>query len=284
MRDILHLFLFHLPQVSTMSRKKERPNKLVAKPRYFYFFSFETIDQIDYLKFVKAMGFELHNEIPEIIHDNYETKLLQVVSVNKLHEEGDVGILLNKKSSSYIYDLLYSYSPDLNLHVWCFPLKSIGKSCLSNIIRSKFLSKGKIVIPDIHKFSKLFGGEDIIGDNSSCHLSMARISIPDSALSVISLKGDRPLDTDLYRDTFEKDVEADKSIIVLSTCKMRVNNGQSSRRASITTDKFGASKFYVHFDGVNLPCLPYYMELFYTYDCFEYTSLNPFMLLKDEEI
>lgn len=257
-----------------MNDKKE--NKLIADPRYFYFFTFEANKEMSFKDFVKLMGVKIHKSEEQIVNDKvYYSRIVQVVS-QRTHDDGDVGRLYNEKANLYLYDLLYAYMPFQKSHIICFPLKSMGQSCIDKMLSTKVLSKGRIVIPDVHKLSKIFGGDDIIGDNNSCHISSVRLGLPNTNLRSISLSGSRPLDTELYVDTFRKDVIADKVNVDMATCKMRVTDEGKTRRASVTTNKFGASKFYVHFDGVNLACLPYYIDVFYTYDCIDYTRLNPF--------
>lgn len=191
------------------------------------------------------------------------------------------------KQPPYQYDLFAIELKKQGILVLGFPFRQLAKTVLNNLIdglSSKL--KGIFNRADINKLIKTNHEIDFIERQFTAYFATIDLRLTgDSKITSVNLDGDRPMESDLYKDVFKGLLEQeycklDKCSIKLET----IGDGEEmpKTRSIVHIDKFGNYKLYIHGSGNNIFTIPYMFNLLRRHKCLETTFNNPIDKLNDE--
>lgn len=192
---------------------------------------------------------------------------------------GNDNIFLNGR---LVFDGVLFDHHGLNLTLLGFPFKRLTNDLVDYLVtRYDIVSGGKFVSADMGKLIKANENETDFSVGSN-HFFLAGVNLTlkgDTFLSTVKLEGDKPLDSDLYKDYFQERVLKNESRLEKCTMKCAVAtppNLEAGRTvSSIHIDKFGNYKLYVNSQGRNLITLPAVFEFLDSIDCLSETPYTP---------
>ena len=101
----------------------------------------------------------------------------------------------------------------------------------------------------------------------------------------MTLSGDKPLESDLYKNYFEDKFKTDECHLEGGILKSRVNLSNSEKSYQVVSsshiDKYGNYKIYIHDKGNNMMAIPAIFEFLNHHECFEPTPKNPVLHIDD---
>jgi len=180
--------------------------------------------------------------------------------------------------------------PKIDIFILCLPFKRLTKDIIIdleskyNILsNSNFLKvdMGKLIHADENHTDYYFNQNHFFF--GGVYLTIAG----DLFLSTVKLEGDKPLDSDIYKDYFKERIKNNECRLekCILKCKTEVKEDDKTTKAtaSIHIDKFGNYKIYVHTKGKNLITIPAIFEFLASLDCLIETPNNPVYHIKNEE-
>lgn len=200
------------------------------------------------------------------------------------------GLVLENVSTSkdgmppYNYDL-FSFrieSKAQTLFVFAFPFASLGRDIVDNLIANKSGILLKVEVPKLIKIGER--EQNLLKEPLRTHIvGFHVVIVDDPTISSLSLGGDDPLKSDIYRDYLKSSIYTDKIIpdqCVLA-CEL-LDSKEMSTRARIHMDAFGNFKFYVHIKTANLVAIPFLLQKLSSLKCFDEISTNPLRRIQEE--
>lgn len=187
----------------------------------------------------------------------------------------------------YQYDLFVIELKKQGMLILGFPFKQLAKTVLSNLLDGPYPKLKSIFNRvDINKLIRTNHDVDFIEQQFSAYFATIDLRLTgDSKITSVNLDGDRPMESDLYKNVFKGLVE--QEFCKLDRCSLKldtISDGENipKTRSIIHVDKFGNYKLYVHGSGNNIFTIPFMFILFRKHKCIETTFNNPIDKLRDE--
>jgi hypothetical protein len=188
------------------------------------------------------------------------------------------------------YDVILVEYPKIEITILCLPFKNLAKN-ISFDLESKYniLSNSSFIKVDMEKLININDDYTDYYYNSN-HFFFGGIFLSvsgDSYLSTVKLEGDKPLDSEIYKDYFKERInnhecKLEKCIV---KCRIEINEDDQAIKAksSIHIDKYGNYKLYIHTNGKNLITIPVLFEYLSDISCLLDTPYNPVNHINSEE-
>jgi hypothetical protein len=193
------------------------------------------------------------------------------------------------ENGKLIFDGVLFDHRQLNLTLLGFPFKKLTSDLINVLVRDYGLVKESSFINVdmgalIHANDK---STDLSFGNNQFFLAGVYLTVSgDSFLSTVKLEGDKPLDSELYKEYFKPRINNKQSRLERCTMKCKVDIGQDPTAgktlSSIHIDKFGNYKLYVHANGKNLNSIPAIFDFLNNIGCLATTPYNPTSHILDE--
>ena len=198
--------------------------------------------------------------------------------------------LYGNNMAPYKYDTIIIDFPKIEAIVLCLPFKNLAKA-MSFDLESKYkiLNNSNFLKVDMSKLIEMDDGYTDYYHNSN-HFFFGGVFLSvsgDSYISTVKLEGDKPLDSDIYKDYFKERMNSHQCKLEKCIIKCRIelteDSKKSKAKSSIHIDKFGNYKIYVHTLGRNLISIPALFEFLVNIDCLLETPYNPVNHIYNEE-
>lgn len=213
----------------------------------------------------------------DISHCKYET--------NFKYPNGVDGDALSKPP--YFFDLFAIHMKHSNIMIFAYPFKSIAYDIINKLISKKILLNSNFVKPILTNLLRFnHEREKYVGKGFSSHFSAVDLTLTGIInLSSVSLTGDKPLQSLIYKKVFKILIETEKG--KLDKCAIKfisdgISAGFPKSTANIHIDHFGNYKLYLYKNGNNLLALPALFNMLENYDCIDLTSSNPLNRIENE--
>lgn len=197
----------------------------------------------------------------------------------------------------YDYDIfaLRMSAENQTYFMFAFPFVALGRLVIDNLIANHdFMKKGDTQKVDLGSLVKQaeVAVENLADPIRTRVVGLQVVILTDPALSTVSLDGDNPLKSAIYRNYLQESIHKGRvnpNQVVLAcellwppqlTDQTIVN--QRKLRARIHMDVFGNFKFYVHIGGENCIIIPYLMKKLASLKCLDKVSTNPLRRTRDE--
>ena len=208
-------------------------------------------------------------------------KTLEAVSVS-----GD-------KSAPYLYDI-FALRIIIGTHsyfIFAFPFAALAREVIDRLIETYHLQRKcdilKVDLPLLIKNREL---QSETGEMRA-HLVGLRVVISgDPALSSLSLGGDDPLESAIYRNYLQRPISEGSTILeqCVLACELEYSFGSGDPvkprklRTRMHIDAFGNFKFYVHINGENFIIVPYLLKQLRSLNCLNNVSVNPLHRVQEQ--
>jgi len=255
--------------------------------RYFHLITFKSDKKYSAINFLQDIGATIKETSQFSIDFSFTIYQSEIIS-NVPYYNGDKDYSLNKDGQPpYKYDLFAVHMFSMNMFVIAFPFKHLAKTSLNNLIETKkIMSKGSFVKCDINKLLIENSENDLSDENFTSYFSGLDLTLTgDEKLSSVNLDGDKPLQSNLYKQVFSKIVDSRKCHLERCSLQCRLINQVENipkAKANIHVDLFGNYKMYVHGSGKNIFTIPYLFTLLSFKECLKLTLSNPIDRLQDE--
>jgi hypothetical protein len=211
-------------------------------------------------------------------------KPLEIVSVSK---DG---------SPPYLYDV---FAIRLRFHaktyfVFVFPFAALAREIVDRLIITYNLRRRcdllRVDLPLLIQHSELPSEVKQVRTN----IVGLQVTVPDDpALSSLSLGGDNPMKSSIYRSFLQEPIRKGTTILeqCILACELQLSGenpdqlavDQRKSRARVHLDAFGNFKFYLHINGENLITVPYLIQRLISLDCLDTVSINPLHRVEKED-
>lgn len=191
-----------------------------------------------------------------------------------------------------ISDFLIIDYPLLNIVVLGFPFRRQTVDLVKSLINDhSILSKSNFIKVDMNSLIKANNKHtDLFHNENHFWLGGVFINITgDSFLSTVKLTGDKPLDSDIYRNYFKeklnrKDKKSGVERCILKS-KVGITNDDTEYQvsSSIHIDKFGNYKLYLQTKARNLLSIPSTFDFLSSLDCLTSTPRNPVEFIENDD-
>jgi hypothetical protein len=195
-------------------------------------------------------------------------------------------------SGPYIYDILAVRTTFDNESYFAlaFPFHALARDILEKAINTHNLRHKcnilKVNLPALilNKDLQFSAGE------FRTNVSGLQVIISDDpALSSLSIGGDNPMESAIYKNYLDDPIKKGKMIVdqCILKCEFELQETnlklyQRKKRAQIHIDAFGNFKFYMHINGDNFITIPYLIQRLKQLNCLSSTSINPLIRLEKE--
>ncbi len=190
------------------------------------------------------------------------------------------------------FDLLLIEQPQSGIVLLGFPFRSMTLILMSSLEKDyRVLSKSNFIKPDLLKLIRAnHRRTDLYFNDNHYWLGGVFISLTgDSFLSNVKLAGDKPLDSDIYKNYFKEKLSKEGTKSGLEKCllKSKVPLDKDVKDVTVTStihiDKFGNYKIYVQNKGKNLVSMPATFDFLKNLECLVQTPKNPVFHISTEE-
>lgn len=257
--------------------------ELVSGQRYYHVVAFEVNSNLYSLQaFWRDCGVLKRNNI--ISNDMFNAVIEQgklITEIRYHFGDEDFSIDGNDKAP-FQYDIFAINIKRFNILIFGFPFKAMARVFLEKMIdQKKILSKGNFVKPDLDKLIKQSNkGLHFSNDFFTTHFSGVELILTgETNISSVNLDGDRPLESNLYRNVFLQKVEDNECKLEKCSLKCETFDNESKNipksKSNIHLDLFGNYKLYVHGSGKNLFTIPFLFELLAKSKCLKPSLINP---------
>lgn len=220
------------------------------------------------------------------LRDNFpypRGKLLEIVSAS------------HDGSPPYFYDLFalrikYGRS---TYFVFAFPFAALGRVIVDNLINNHGLRKRCDILKV--QLSVLVQHERRSEESGQLRTKVVglHVVIPgDPLLTSLTLGGDNPMGSTLYRDYLQEPIQKGQSTLeeCVLACELEQSTDKPAKaleverhlRSRMHMDQFGNFKFYVHVRGGNLVIIPHLLKKLISLNCLDRASQNPLNRAKEE--
>lgn len=191
----------------------------------------------------------------------------------------------------FVFEAILFDCPNLDITILGFPFKKLTVDMVRLLVSDfGILAGGNFVKADMasliranDEYTDLYFHED--------HYFLAGVYLSisgDSFLSTVKMEGDKPLDSDIYKNYFKPKIESNECHLEKCILKGRIDlkpKGESIKVLStIHMDKFGNYKLYVHSQGKNLASVPSIFEFLDNFGCLVETPNNPTLHIHDDNL
>jgi hypothetical protein len=223
------------------------------------------------------------------IEDNYTIYQMMMTSDYQYYHGEEDNSLNKNNTPPYIFDIIMFECSKIGIIVLCFPFKKMVVDIVTALLSTyDILIDSYFIKMDLHKLIHANDNyTDLFYNKNHFFLGGVFFSIKgDSFLSTVKLVGDKPLDSNIYKEYFKEnlsDFGLEKTIV---KCRIESDFDDQILKLSSTfhIDKFGNYKLYVQSKGKNLLTIPAIFDLLNNINCMVETSNNPVIhISKDEE-
>jgi hypothetical protein len=232
------------------------------------------------------------NEVENFkVEKDFNLVQLSILTDTRYHA-GEFDYSLNKDNKPpYKYDFILIENSKNDILILCLPFKNLMKNiCFELELNYEILSQSNFLKVDMNKLIKSNTGHtDYIFKNNHFYFGGIFLSMAgDSYLSTVKLEGDKPLDSEIYKDYFINKInklECKLEKCILKCSVELVQDSQiSNARSSIHFDKYGNYKLYIHANGANLITIPALFDFLHDINCIIETPNNPVNYINSEEL
>ncbi|MDR0605681.1 MAG: hypothetical protein LBG80_15395 [Bacteroidales bacterium] len=222
------------------------------------------------------------------VEGDYSISQMALTS-NYQYYQGEADNSLNGNNSApFVFDIIIIECTKIDIIILCLPFKKMTVDIITSLLSTyNILVNSYFIKTDLHKLIHANDDyTDLVYNQNHFFLGGVFFSIKgDSFLSTVKLVGDKPLDSDIYKEYFKENLSnfgLEKSIV---KCKVEANTDDRLVKLSSTfhIDKFGNYKFYIQSKGRNLLTIPAIFDFLYSINCLVEASNNPVIHLKKEE-
>ena len=273
--------------------------ELLVDQRHFYFIALRSTDNYKLTDYWAQVG-NIATVKPkkDMVYPNFEIQHRQYRS-NFAYPRGK---LLKVVSSSkdgappYLYDLFAARTNFNNKTylVLAFPFAALARDIVDKLIGEyNIRNRCDIIKVDL---PVLIQHSDIPSDTGQIRTTVVGLQVvisDDPALSSLSLGGDNPMKSSIYKHFLHEPIRQGTTILeqCILACELQQsadNTGEPiisprKRRARVHIDAFGNFKFYVHIKGENVITIPYLMQYLDSSNCLGSVSINPLHRNEQEE-
>lgn len=165
-----------------------------------------------------------------------------------------------------------------------FPFRAMAKNIITKLIEKKNLKqKCNFLTIDLDKLLRI-GSEKslLVNDFFSVNFASIELSLNgETRIKAIKIDGERPLDSELYKDVFlQKVMDRTCGLLkcILKCLVIEDHLGIPRTRSHIHMDKFGNNRFYIHATGNNIFTVPILFEMLKKMKCLKSSNINPLNL------
>lgn len=269
-----------------MATKKPFFN-LIAAQRYFHFVAFKFNKTYSAQQYWRECGET--KEVTTFESDTYKIEYANFVSHDEYYNGSKVDYSVNlNHAAPFHYDLFCIEIKQSNTFILGFPFQTLAKKIIDAFIK-KHYDDGYFVKADLRKMVK---ANTLVNDNDEFFARFSGVELKltgDLNITSVNLDGDKPLESDLYKEYFKEHIENDNIACKVEKCAVKLGIVSSDliplSAANIHLDLFGNFKIYIHGSGNNVFTLPYLFEIFKSIDSLNNasSSSNPINRVKKNE-
>lgn len=218
------------------------------------------------------------------------------VTSSKAYSRGNVLASISSTRNGkqfYTYDLFACETPveEARYFVFAFPFAALAKAIVNRLIKEHDLHKNcnlqAVDVPGLVLHDDL----SLTQDGFQTHITgLNLVTKGDDNISSIKLRGDNPLQADVYLDSLQDQVKFRPKMCVLD-CILQLaaaetqgeNVTKRRLRAKVHMDIFGNFKFYLHIGGVNFVLIAHLLKRLHTLNCLKKVSINPLERYDEEQ-
>lgn len=258
--------------------------------RYFHFvaYSNQQYSIKSFWKDCKVLGKNI-----DVSHNSSDFTIEhgKLVTPIRFHDENgkeDYSITKDKEPP-FEYDIFAIELKSEKLLIFGFPFRSMGRYLLDKIFENNLLLKrGHFKKPDLNLLIKHANkNPEFTIPNFTAHFSSVELILTsETNISSVNLDGDKPLQSNLYRNVFLKRVEKDKCLLdrCSLTCETFFDEAAEIPKTNSIThlDLFGNFKLYIHGTGKNTFTIPFLFNFLSKNMFLRDTSSNPIHKYKEK--
>ena len=256
--------------------------------RYYHFIAFKGDISIFSNSFLTKVGFEGNSKYETINSGDIKIKNLKFAS-NIPFFRGEQNFSSNEDGlPPFKYETIIITISSKKIVMLGFPYKLLTQNVINNLVNEhKICSKGNFLKVNMTNFLKINEHTDYFAENINYFFSSIDLVLTEEETLSVTLEGDKPLDTKLYKNIFLEKIQSDMCTIEKCKLKSKISIGEGEKtkeiNSSIHIDKFGNYRLYVHSNGRNILSIPYLFEHFDSLNCLTETPINPVTNLSTEE-
>jgi hypothetical protein len=256
---------------------------LVNPQRYFHLVAIKSENNYSLNSYWKDCGVEKQNVFK--VETNFSNTLIEYAKyISSIpYHLGDQDYSTNRDNSPpYNYDLFAIHNTELNIFIFGFPFKNLGKVILNGLISNGLTKKSNFIRPDLNELIKKISTITLDTDVFSSEFSLLELILTgETNVSTVILDGDSPLKSSLYKDFFLPKINQDECKLERGSlqCNLNVNEGDLKTNANVHLDLFGNYKVYIHSSGKNIFTLPFLFQSLVKSSFVKYTTVNPLVRL-----
>jgi hypothetical protein len=244
--------------------------------RYYHFVAFKGDSSVIKSRFFSDWKAKAIDE-----YDTDENCIVRQFTVTSdfQYNQSELARTVERDKGPFVFDLVIIECRFNNTLVMCFPFKQLAVDIVTALVSTyKILSQSCFLRIDLHKLIHANDDStDLYHDQNHFFMGGIAFSLQNSSLSTVKLAGDKPLDSDIYKDYFKERLNNFGLEKTIMKCEVgaTTDNRAVKLTSAIHIDKFGNFKFYLQNKGRNLLTVPAMFDLLSRLECTVETTVNP---------